>query len=149
QQKLARANQDRVADAAAVASETLNAMYAVQAYTREPIERARYDGALSRALATARRRIAQRAGLTSIFILLIFGAITLVLWSGAHAVMAGTLGAGVLSQFVLYAVISAGSIGGLTEVWSEVSRAGGAMERIGELMATRADIRSPEVPATL
>jgi ATP-binding cassette subfamily B protein len=44
---------------------------------------------------------------------------------------------------VLYAVISAGSIGGLTEVWSEVSRAGGAMERIGELMATQPEIRSP------
>jgi len=149
QQKLARANQDRVADASAIANETLNAMYAVQAYAREPVETARYDTAIARALATARRRIAQRSGLTALVILLIFGAITLVLWSGAHSVMAGTLGAGVLSQFVLYAVISAGSIGGLTEVWSEVSRAGGAMERIGELMATQAEIRSPAQPASL
>jgi ATP-binding cassette subfamily B protein len=147
QQRLARANQDRVADAAAIANETLNAMYAVQAYAREPVETSRYDTAISRALATARKRIAQRAGLTALVILLIFGAITLVLWSGAHSVMQGSLGAGVLSQFVLYAVISAGSIGGLTEVWSEVSRAGGAMERISELMATRPDIRSP-TPAT-
>jgi len=144
QQKLARANQDRIADAAAVANETLNAMYAVQAYVREPVEAARYDAAISRALGTARRRIAQRAGLTALVILLIFGAITLVLWSGAHSVVAGSLGAGVLGQFVLYAVISAGSIGGLTEVWSEVSRAGGAMERIGELLATQPEIRSPQ-----
>jgi ATP-binding cassette, subfamily B, bacterial len=149
QQRLARANQDRVADAAAVANETLNAMYAVQAYVREPVETERYDTAITRALSAARRRIAQRAGLTSLIILLIFGAITLVLWSGAHSVMTGALGAGVLSQFVLYAVISAGSIGGLTEVWSEVSRAGGAMERIGELLATRPDIHSPSQPVTL
>jgi ATP-binding cassette subfamily B protein len=149
QQKLARANQDRIADAAAIANETLNAMYAVQAYAREPVETQRYDEAIRRALATARRRIAQRAGLTSLVILLIFGAITLVLWSGAHSVTSGALGAGVLGQFVLYAVISAGSIGGLTEVWSEVSRAGGAMERIGELMATPAGIRSPDQPAPL
>ena len=149
QQKLARANQDRVADAAAVASETLNAMYAVQAYVREPIETKRYDSAIVKSLSAARRRIAQRAGLTALIILLIFGAITLVLWSGAIAVMNGSLGAGVLSQFVLYAVISAGSIGGLTEVWSEVSRAGGAMERIGELLATQPDIRSPAEPAQL
>ncbi len=121
QQRLARANQDRVADAAAVANETLNAMYAVQTYAREPVETARYDSAISRALASARRRIAQRAGLTALVILLIFGAITLVLWSGAHSVVSGTLDPGVLSQFVLYAVISAGSIGGLTEVWSEVA----------------------------
>jgi ATP-binding cassette subfamily B protein len=149
QQKLARANQDRIADAAAVANETLNAMYAVQAYAREPVETQRYDAAISRALASARKRITQRAGLTALVILLIFGAITLVLWSGAHSVLAGSLDAGVLGQFVLYAVISAGSIGGLTEVWSEVSRAGGAMERIGELMATQPDIRSPAQPAAL
>jgi len=149
QRKLARANQDRVADAAAIANETLNAMYAVQAYAREPVETARYDGAIARSLASARRRIAQRAGLTALVIQLIFGAITLVLWSGAHSVVTGALDPGVLSQFVLYAVISAGSIGGLTEVWSEISRASGAMERIGELMATQADIRSPAQPVDL
>ncbi len=149
QQKLARDNQDRIADAAAIANETLNATYAVQAYAREQVEIARYDSAIARALASARRRIGQRAGLTALVILLIFGAITLVLWSGARSVMDHTLDAGVLSQFVLYAVISAGSIGGLTEVWSEVSRAAGAMERIGELLATQASIRSPDAPAPL
>jgi ATP-binding cassette, subfamily B, bacterial len=149
QQRLARANQDRIADASAIANETLNATYAVQAYAREQVEIARYDAAIARALTTARRRVAQRAGLTALVILLIFGAITLVLWSGARSVMAGSLDAGVLSQFVLYAVISAGSIGGLTEVWSEVSRAAGAMERIGELLAARPDIRSPDHPVAL
>jgi ATP-binding cassette subfamily B protein len=149
QQKLARANQDRIADAAAIANETLNAVYAVQAYAREPVEIARYDSAIARAVATARRRIGQRAGLTALVILLIFGAITLALWAGARSVMGGTLGAGVLSQFVLYAVISAGSIGGLTEVWSEISRASGALERIGELLATSAGIASPAAPVTL
>jgi len=149
QKRLARANQDRIADAAAIANETLNAVYAVQAYAREPVETRRYDDAIARALATARRRIGQRAGLTALVILLIFSAITLALWAGARAVMGGTLDAGVLGQFVLYAVISAGSVGGLTEVWSEISRAGGAMERIGELLATRSVIASPPVPTKL
>jgi ATP-binding cassette subfamily B protein len=149
QQKLARANQDRIADTAAIANETLNAMYAVQAYAREPIEKQRYDTAIARALKAAQRRVAQRAGLTALVILLIFGAITLVLWAGARAVMDGSMGAGVLSQFVLYAVISAGSVGGLTEVWSEISRAGGSMERIGELLAARPDIATPASPVAL
>jgi ATP-binding cassette subfamily B protein len=143
QQKLARANQDRVADAAAIANETLNAMYAVQAYAREPVERDRYDGAIARTLKAAQRRVGQRAGLTALVILLIFGAITLVLWAGARAVMDGSMSAGVLGQFVLYAVFAAGSLGGLTEVWSEISRAGGSMERIGELLATTPDIATP------
>jgi ATP-binding cassette subfamily B protein len=149
QQRLARTNQDRIADAAAVANETLNSMYAVQAYAREAVEKQRYDTAIARALATARKRIGQRAGLTALVILLIFGAITLALWSGARSVMSGGLDAGVLGQFVLYAVIAAGSVGGLTEVWSEISRANGAMERIAELLAARPDIASPTTPTAL
>jgi len=149
QQKLARANQDRIADAAAIANETLNATYAVQAYAREPYEIARYDTAITRAVATAKKRIVQRAILTALVILLIFGAITLVLWSGARSVMDGRLDVGVLSQFVFYAVIAAGSIGGLTEVWSEIARASGAMERIGELLATNPEIRTAAQPVAL
>jgi len=149
QQRLARASQDRVADASAIANETLNSMYAVQAYAREPVEKQRYDAAIARAVATARKRIGQRAGLTALVILLIFGAITFALWSGARSVMSGGLDAGVLGQFVLYAVITAGSFGGLTEVWSEISRANGALERIGELLAARPDIASPATPLAL
>ncbi|MBS0591597.1 MAG: ATP-binding cassette domain-containing protein [Proteobacteria bacterium] len=149
QQRLSRASQDRVADAAAVANETLNATYAVQAYAREKYEIARYDAAILRAVATAKKRIRQRALLTALVIVLIFGAITLVLWSGARSVMAGQLDVGVLSQFVFYAIIAAGSIGGLSEVWSEIARASGAMERIDELMKTQSTIREPVAPTAL
>jgi len=143
-QKLSRESQDRIADASATASETLNAMHTVQAYTREPQESARYATAVARALATAKKRIAMTGTLTAMVILLTFGAITLVLWAGAKAVIAGTMAAGVLSQFVLYAILAGGSVGALTEVWGEVLRAAGALGRIGELLDTKAEIRSPE-----
>ena len=148
-QKLSRESQDRIADASAIASESLNAMHTVQAYTREPKESERYAGAVARALATARRRIATTGTLTAMVILLTFGAITLVLWAGAQAVVAGTMAVGVLSQFVLYAVLAGGSVGALTEVWGEVLRASGAVGRIAELLATTAEIRSPETPTRL
>lgn len=148
-EKLARESQDRIADASAVASESINAIHAVQAYTREPRERDRYSDAVWLALKTASRRIATTAWLTALVILLGFGAITLVLWAGAHAVIAGEMNAGVLAQFVLYAVVAAGSVGGLTEVWGELLRCAGALGRISELMDTRADIRSPEHPVSL
>ena len=148
-QKLARQNQDRIADSAAIANETLNAMYAVQAYAREPVEKARYDDAIGRALKTARRRIGARALITAMVIVLVFGAITLVLWAGAKSVIHHELDAGVLSQFVLYAVMAASSVGALTEVWGEVQRAAGAMQRIDELLNTTAEIRSPAPAAPL
>jgi len=146
---LSKQNQDRIADASAVANETLNAMHAVQAYARESVEAARYNTAIARALATARARIGARAWLTAMVILLIFGAITLVLWLGAKSVIAGDLQSGVLSQFVLYAVISASSVGALTEVWGEVQRAAGALERIGELLGVKSSIASPAQPVIL
>jgi len=148
-QKLSRASQDRIADTAAIANETLNAAPAVKAYAREDIESTRYASAITRALATARKRIGMRSMLTATVIVLFFGAITLVLWAGARDVLAGTLGAGVLGQFVLYAIFAAGSLAGLSEVWGDVLRAAGAMERIGELFEERAEITSPAHPVPL
>jgi ATP-binding cassette subfamily B protein len=148
-QKLSRASQDRLADAAAIANETLNASTAVKAYAREMIESNRYATAIYRALATARRRIGMRALLTMSVIVLVFGAITLVLWAGARHVLAGTLDAGVLGQFVLYAIFAAGSVAGLSEVWGDVLRAAGAMERIGELLAERPEVTAPAQPLAL
>jgi ATP-binding cassette, subfamily B, bacterial len=140
-QVIARESQDRVADANARASETLGAMHTVQSFAREAYEVMRFDTALQRALAAARRRIRTQAWLTACVILLVFGAITLVLWVGAKDVIAGRMTAGVLSQFVLYAVIGAGSVGALSEVWAEVQRASGGIGRIDELMREEPALR--------
>jgi ATP-binding cassette subfamily B protein len=104
-QKMSRASQDRVADANTLATETLGAVRTVQAHGREPYERGRFGSALAIAVDTARRRIRAQAVVTAVAIVLIFGAITLVLWSGAHDVVAGRMSAGTLGQYVLYALI--------------------------------------------
>jgi ATP-binding cassette subfamily B protein len=147
--KLSREAQDRVADANARASETLNAIHTVQSHAREAHESERFSGAVGTALAAARRRIGTQAGLTAAVIVLIFGAITAVLWIGAKDVIAGTMTAGLLSQFVLYAVIGAGSVGALTEVWAEVQRAAGGMARINELLSEQRKITAPAQPLAL
>src|SRR5690606_21549715 len=128
-QKMSRASQDRVADANMLATEVLGAVRTVQAHAREPYERGRFAAALRIAVATARRRIAAQAAVTALAIVLIFGAITLVLWSGAHDVSAGRMSAGTLGQFVLYALIGGGSVGAHAEVWNELQRAAGGMGR--------------------
>ncbi|HQW80688.1 MAG TPA: ABC transporter transmembrane domain-containing protein [Pseudomonadota bacterium] len=138
---LSKQSQERIADASAQAAESLGAIQTLQAYTREAAESLRFDGTILRSLATARRRIGTRAWLTLMVILLVFGAITLVLWIGAKDVLVGTMTAGTLGQFVFYAVTAAGSVGALTEVWGEVQRAAGAMERIAELLHTEPEVR--------
>jgi ATP-binding cassette subfamily B protein len=148
-QRLSRASQDRLADAAAIANETLNAAPAVKAYARENIESERYGSAIRRALSTARERIGMRSGLTAAVIVLVFGAISLVLWIGAREVQAQMLDSGILAQFFVYALLAAGSLAGLSEVWGDVLRAAGAMGRIGELFGEKADIASPAQPTGL
>jgi len=148
-EKASRASQDRVADANTLASETLGAVRTVQAHAREPYERGRFGAAIATAVDTARRRIRVQAWVTAAAITLIFGAITLVLWSGAHDVIDGTMSAGTLGQFVLYALIGGGSVGALAEVWNELQRAAGGMGRIAELLNETPAIRAPGTPRTL
>jgi ATP-binding cassette subfamily B protein len=87
--------------------------------------------------------------MTALVILLIFGAITAVLWVGAKDVIAGNMSSGALGQFVLYAIIGAGSVGALTEVWNDVQRAAGGMARINELLRERSHIAAPAQPQPL
>lgn len=148
-EKASRASQDRVADANTLASETLGAVRTVQAHAREPYERGRFGAAIATAVETARRRIRAQAWVTAAAITLIFGAITLVLWSGAHDVIDGTMSAGTLGQFVLYALIGGGSVGALAEVWNELQRAAGGMGRIAELLGETPAIRAPANARTL
>ncbi|NKL88382.1 ATP-binding cassette domain-containing protein, partial [Rhizobium leguminosarum] len=68
---------------------------------------------------------------------------------GAHSVLAGTLSAGILGQFLLYAVISAGSLGALSEVWGELSQAAGAADRLTELLDEVSPIAAPASPEPL
>ncbi|VXB64890.1 ABC transporter ATP-binding protein [Luteimonas sp. 9C] len=147
--KISRQSQDRVADANALANETLTAIRTVQAHAREPWERGRFGDAVAQSVATARRRIGLQSIITAVAITLIFGAVTVVLWSGAHDVIEGRMTAGTLGQFVLYALFGAGSVGALAEVWNELQRAAGGMGRIGELLVERPGIRAPDAPATL
>ncbi|TDK26015.1 ATP-binding cassette domain-containing protein [Luteimonas aestuarii] len=148
-EKISRQSQDRVADANTLAAEALGAIRTVQAHAREPFERHRFADAVALTVATARRRIGTQSIITAVAISLIFGAITLVLWLGAHDVIAGRMTAGTLGQFVLYALFGAGSVGALAEVWNEVQRAAGGMGRIGELLDERNGIAAPAHPAAL
>ena len=147
--RLSRDSQDRIADASALAGEILNAMPTVQAFTHETIEAARFGASVEQAFRTAMQRIRARSLLTLVAILLVFGAIVFVLWLGANAVIAGRMTGGELGQFVLYATITAGAIGALSEVLGEAQRAAGATERLLELLAEESLIRSPASPLAL
>ncbi|MDB5429705.1 MAG: multidrug/protein/lipid transporter family, ATP-binding and permease protein [Caulobacter sp.] len=141
--------QDRFADAVAFAGESLDALDTVQAFGREASADSRFGAAVEAAFAKSMSRVKARAFMVSMVITLVFGGIALVLWAGAHAVLAGTMSGGSLVQFVFLSVMAAGSVGALGEVWGEVQKASGAMERISELLSAQPGIAPPAQPKAM
>ena len=131
---LSRENQDWIAASSGNASEALLSVQAVQAYTHETPSRARFGDVTERSFDAARKRIGTRAIMTVIVISLVFTGIVGVLWIGARDVRADAMSVGELVQFVIYAVMVAGAVGALSEIWGELQRAAGATERLVELL---------------
>lgn len=141
---LSRQSQDRVAAVNSRAEESLNAVQTVQAFTQEEHETSRFSRAVADTLAVAKRRIWVRAWLTAVVILFIFGAIDAVLWFGATDVANGNMSSGELTAFVFYAIVVAGSVGALSEMWGDLQRAAGATERLMELLDIEPSIARPD-----
>ncbi|WP_245300416.1 ABC transporter transmembrane domain-containing protein, partial [Rhizobium sp. YK2] len=141
--KRSRAAQETLAQASAYANETIAASRTIQAYNGENAAAHRYGGAVEDAYQAARAAIKSRSLLTGFAIAMVFGSIVAVLWVGAQNVLAGTMSAGTLGQFLLYSVIAGSSLGSLSEVWGELSQAAGAADRLGELLAEVSPIAAP------
>ena len=146
---LSRQAQDTLAQASAYASESLTQVRVMQAFTHEDAAAARFGEAVDRSFEAANARAKARAGLTAIAIFLIFASVVGVLWYGAQDVLSGAMTGGRLSQFVLYAVLAATAVGGLSEVWGELAQCMGAAERLSELLEVQSEIKSPRHPKPL
>jgi len=146
---ISRENQDWIAASSGNAGEALGAVQTVQAYTHEGPSRARFSEMTEISYQVSQRRILTRALLTVIVIFLVFTGIVGVLWIGANDVRAGAMSEGSLVQFVIYAVLVAGSVAALSEIWSELQRAAGATERLVELLQAIDTVNDPATPAAL
>lgn len=140
---LSRQSQDRVADVGSYVAETLGQIKTVQAYNHQPLDRERFAETVEAAFTVARRRIAQRAWLITLVIVLVLGAVGVMLWVGGMDVIAGRISAGELAAFVFYSLIVGSAFGTLSEVIGELQRAAGAAERIAELLAAQSAILAP------
>ena len=141
--------QDTLADATAFASESLGAVRTMQAFGAEAGSRAQFAAAADSAYDAAREAAAVRALLIAVAVSLAFCSVVVVLWLGSRDVLAGRMSGGLLSQFVLFAVLGATSLGELSQVWSEAAAAAGAAGRISELLAVRPRIVAPARPVAM
>ncbi|MCX7564756.1 ABC transporter transmembrane domain-containing protein [Sulfitobacter sp. F26169L] len=146
---LSRENQDWIAASSGNASESLSAVQTVQAFTHETGSRAQFAQMTESSFDAARRRIQTRAFLTAIVIFLVFTGVVGVLWIGARDVRADVMTVGALVQFVIYAVMVAGAVAALSEIWSELQRAAGATERLVDLLEAEDPVNDPELVQAL
>ncbi|AXQ94123.1 ATP-binding cassette domain-containing protein [Cereibacter sphaeroides] len=147
--RLSRENQDWIAQSSGNASEALLSVQTVQAFTHERQSRAFFGDVTEKSFLSAKERIGTRAIMTVIVIFLVFTGIVGVLWVGARDVRAGEMTPGEMVQFLIYAVMVAGSVGALSEIWSELQRAAGATERLNELLTAEDPVQDPAEPVTL
>ncbi len=145
----ARAAQDRLADASAFAAEAVGAIRTMQSFGASAQTAERFATASDDAYGASRAATASRALLSGVAIFLVSASVVWVLWTGATEVFEGRMTGGRLSQFILYAVMAASSLGQLSEVYGEISAAAGAASRLGEILATKPAIAAPPNPKPL
>ena len=146
---LSRRSQDKVADTSARASETLNAVQTVQAFTHETIERDAFGKTVESSFDIAVQRTRARAVMTAVVMSAVTTCVVGVFWIGAHDVVAGRMSVGLLTQFAGYAVIFVTGMGAMSETWGDLQRAAGASERLMELLHVPPAVAVPEHPATI
>ena len=146
---LSRRAQDKLAYTGAFAAENISAIKTLQSLTYEDAAKNYFQNALHIAFNAAKRRILARALLTAFIIFLVLAAVAAVLWRGAHDVLEGTISAGLLGQFIFYAVLASASLASLGEVWGEMQLAAGASSRLFELIDSEPKIKSPARPKSL
>lgn len=146
---LSRSSQDRLADVGSFAGESLRHIKIVQAFNHQQADDKQFKTRVDQAFSVSVQRIFQRAVLIAVVMILVFAAVATMLWVGGQDVMSGQTSAGELAAFIFYAFIVAGSVGVISEVYSDLQRAAGAMERLMELLQSPSDVVEPATPAVL
>ena len=138
--RLSNLSQDSIASVGSYAGEIIQHIRTVQSHTSESRESAAFGSEVERAFSIARRRIRQRALLVCVAMILLFGGMGAMLWSGGQSVISGEMSGGELGAFVFYALMVGSGFATISEVWGELQRAAGASERLLELLGTHSEI---------
>lgn len=147
--RFSKLNQDWIAASSGTASEALGAVQTVQAFTHEAQTQADFADVTEKSYLVAIQRVNTRALMTMIVIFLVFSGVVGVLWIGARDVRSDLISPGTLIQFLIYAIMVAGSVAALSEIWSELQRAAGATERLVDLLSSQDHVSDPVSPAAL
>ncbi len=131
---MSKQTQQAVAESNTIVSETLTGIVSVKAFAREAYELTRYRHRVEAVRGIALKTALWRGAFASFIIVMIFGAITLVLFQGASMLQSGELSSEQFFSFLLMTGLVAGSIGGLANIFGDLQRGFGAIEEVMDLV---------------
>ena len=147
--KASRLAQDRVADVAVQAEESLGSMRLIHAFDQEKAQSRLFGDKVQLSLSAAMRRVHLLGLLSGTVIFLVFCGITVILWIGGRDLLSGTITAGELSAFVFYSFLIASATGGLSEIGGALQRAAGAADRVAAILNVKNEMLVAETQLPL
>ena len=146
---MSRKTQDALADLSAMATEMLGATRTVKSFTQEPVQATNYEERSEASFRAEVRRLLARSVLVGMVIFLGTAALVFLVWWGARSVFEGTVTAGQLAQFLVYALMASGALTNVSEVLGTLQSVAGATERLTEILDTEPTISDPVQPVAL
>lgn len=140
---MSRKTQDALADLSAMATEMLGATRTVKAFTQEDEQERIYQERSEASYGAEVKRLGARAILVGLVIFLGTSSLVGLVWWGARSVFEGSVTAGQLAQFLVYALMASGALTNVSEVLGSLQTVAGSTERLTEILDTEPLITSP------
>lgn len=132
--KVSKEVQEKVADSNTIIEETLQGITNVKAFANEFYENLRYKRSTQEIVVKAIEGGKYRGAFASFVIFCLFGAIVAVIWYGVSLAANNQLLIGDLISFIMYSAFVGASFGGIAELYAQIQKTVGAIERVFEIL---------------
>jgi ABC transporter fused permease/ATP-binding protein len=140
--QISRDTQDKLADTGVILEESLQGIANVKAFTNEKFEIQRYKKGIGLVVEMAIKNARFRGAFAATVVLFMFGAISLVMFSGIKMIQSEEMRIGELNSFIFYGMFIAGSMAGFAENYNQLQKTVGATQRVREIF----DEKQEDIP---
>lgn len=138
--KLSKERQKELAESNAILGEAVQSIQVVKAFVSEISEVNKYGSSIGKVVTIAMKYAGGRALFAVFIIIILFGALFFIIYSGASLVQSGVMTSGDLVSFVTITFIIGGSIASLGNFYPQILGALGASERLREILRMQPEV---------